>query len=149
VHKPDLPACVRDILQPLFLQCFCPVQRDFGARILPVTARPGDMVVAIITPGVSRKGSVSAVVSETERKYASSLRRMVAYGGRSKENATEYRLSNDPPCGYCTEVQGWLRYPARQVITAMCGSQRACRRQVTQSSFIASISSPTMAWPSP
>jgi hypothetical protein len=29
-----------------------------------------------------------------EIKYASSLRRMVAYGGRSIDNATEYRLSN-------------------------------------------------------
>jgi len=44
-------------------------------------------------------------VSEADIKYASSLRRMVAYGGRNIKNATEYRLLNVQLRDYCAEVQ--------------------------------------------
>jgi hypothetical protein len=50
-------------------------------------------------------GGMYVVVRGAQIKYASSLRRMVAYGGRSIEHATEYRLAKLRLRDYCTEVQ--------------------------------------------
>jgi len=49
---------------------------------------------AMIAPTKRVDGWISVAIRGAETNYASSLRRTVAYGGRSIENATEYRLAN-------------------------------------------------------